>query len=68
MTAMTARPGAVVRLRDDTYGVILERHMSKDIVAVDLWHAGSAFVPSEEVMEVVVPDPEETTRPLAGTA
>ncbi len=68
MTAMTARPGAVVRLRDDTFGVVLERGTSKGILAVDLWNAGAAFVSSEEVTEIVVPEPEEATLPLAGTA
>ena len=37
------------------YGVVLESHTrSKDIVAVDLWHAGAVLVASEEVVEIVV--------------
>jgi hypothetical protein len=56
MPATTARPGAVVRLRDGTFGVVLQRNTrSADLLAVDVWHAGAVLVRRRDVVEVVVP-------------
>ena len=45
--------GAVVKLSDGTFGVVLQGFGMQSGVGVDRWHAPAAFLPADEEVELV---------------